>query len=216
MLDAKEDPLARTGSKAVLVRKKVKHALNAGVEVHEYLSEDPEVEKQIEVTGTSWLHARKGAQIYIAHLDFFHHREGKRWFYATHEGKVIGFLILNQLQASSGWLLNNLIVTPEAPSGTSELLITTTFKALGAEESTRILVGPVTTERLHKISGLGSFSTWLTRSLFRALKMVFRLQGQTVFWEKFQPTQEPCCLIFEKINLRTIRALMRAMNAKVG
>lgn len=214
VLDPSDDPLKRTGPKAVLVRKKVKHALNKGIVFSEYLTGDPVLERSIEEVGSSWLKSRHGPQVYIAHFNFFNDREGKRLFYAKQGERVVGFLLLNEIQASSGWLLNNLIIDADAPPGTSELLITSTLKVLEMEKSKSVIVGPVTTVQI-EIGGLGVFPSWIARRVFSAAKRVFRLDSQRVFWDKFQPLNEPSYLIFDKINLRTVKALMRAMNVKI-
>lgn len=216
ILRPNDDPLKKTGSKATLVRKKVKHALNEGTVIEEYTNHDATLEKEMEEIGNFWLNARHGPQVFIAHLHFFNDREGKRWFYAKHNDKIVGFLILNKVQASSGWLLNNLIISPKAPHGSSELLVTSTLKTLENEASNTVIVGPVTTTQIHHIDGLGTFSSWLVRIIFKAVVKIFRLDGQRVFWEKFQPELEPSYIIFDKINFKTLKALMRAMNVLSG
>lgn len=215
ILDPSDNPLKKTGSNGVLLRKKVKHALSEGIVVHEYLTQEASLEKSIEQVGLSWLRSRRGPQVYIAHLNLFNDREGKRWFYAMEKERVIGFLLLNEIQASSGWLLNNLILNPDAPSGTSELLITSALETLEKENSSKsVVIGPVTSKEIH-IAGLGTFSSWFINTVFKTTKKIFKLDGQRVFWEKFQPHGEPAYLIFDKVNFRTTRALMRAMNIKI-
>lgn len=212
ILDPCDDPLKKTGPDGVLIRKKVKHALKTGVAIDEYLKKDPALEKAIEQVGDAWLHSRRGAQIYIAHHNFFTDRECKRWFYAKLENRVIGFILLNELQASSGWLLNNLITTSDAPSGTSELLITTVLQTLEKEKCPVVVCGPVVSRQIQHIEGLGAFSSFVVRSLFSLAKRIFHLEGQTKFWEKFHPKKEPSFVMFEELNFHAIKALLRAMN----
>ncbi len=214
-LNPSDNPLQRSGSKAVLVRKKVKHAINDKVVINEYLTPDESLEKSMENLGIQWSQSRNGPQVYIAHHAFFKDREGKRWFYASHQDRIVGFLILNELQASSGWLLNNLIIAADAPSGTSELLITSSLKVLETEKSLNVIIGPVTATELPQIEGVNSLFSWIIQMAFKGAKRMFRLDGQRVFWEKFQPKQEPSYVIFNKINIRTVKALMKAMNVKI-
>ncbi len=215
IIDPSSNPLEKTGSKGVLLRKKVKHASNEGITVKEYIPHDPQMELAIEHIGSAWLQARRGPQVYISHLSFFNDREGKRWFYAQKDGHIVGILLLNEIQASAGWLLNNLILTANAPNGTSELLITSAFKALEAEKCSFVAIGPVTTKKLDNIVGLGTVSTWLIKAVFNLSKRVFRLDGQTLFWEKFQPENEPSYLLFKDLDFSSIKALMLAMNVKI-
>lgn len=206
------DPLTLTGSKAVLLRKKVKHAIKDGAEVFEYLGQDPHLEQNMQEIGMHWLKARRGPQIYIAHMNLFSDREGKRWFVAKQGEEIVGFVVLNQLKSCAGWLLNNLIVTDNAPVGTSELLVTTVFKTLQKEKCTHVIVGPVIVKRLENVVGMHNFSSWLVKRLFNSMKKMFRLEGQTQFWEKFQPHEIPSYLLFESLNPRALKAWMTAFN----
>ncbi len=212
IIDPAENHLKRTGSNGVLVRKKVKHAIKEGIVVKEYFGGDPSIENAIEELGKTWLRSRHGPQIFISHLSFFHDREGKRWFYAKQGDRVIGFLILNEIRAQSGWLLNNLIYSKDSGHGTSELLITTALNALQMEGCRYAYVGPITAKEIVSIVGIGKFRSWLIRVIFKAAVKLFHLDGQRIFWEKFELKYEPSYLIFQKINYRTIKALFRALN----
>lgn len=211
-LNPQENPLKRSGSKGVLVRKKVKRAINEGIVVNEYLTEDPVLESAIEQVGKTWLQSRQGLQIFIAYLNFFMDREGKRWFYAVQEDHVLGVVILNEIKASGGWLLNNLIIEPDSPPGVSELLITTALDTVAKEGCERIVVGPVTAIEIDTIKGLGPLYSLIVRGLFKTAKLLFRLDRQSVFWEKFTPTNEASYVMFDKMNMRTFKALLKAMN----
>lgn len=212
IFDTAQNPLEMTGPKGVLIRKKVKHATHDGVVIHEYHNEDPTFEEEIEKMGKAWLSSRHGPQVYIAHHDFFHDREGKRCFYAKKGEQIVGFLMLNRVDTCSGWLLNNLIVTSDSPSGTSESLIVTALKTLSEEGCPTLVVGPVTGTDIHQIVGLSAFSSWVIRSLFNVARKLFRLDGQRVFWEKFPSRHEPSFLVFNRIGYRTVKALLRGIN----
>jgi lysylphosphatidylglycerol synthetase-like protein (DUF2156 family) len=215
ILDPFPNHLERTGPNGVLVRKKVKHAHKDGITVQEYLGQDPHLEEAIQQVGKNWLTSRHGAQIYISHLNFFNDREGKRWFYALKDDKIVGFLILNEIQENRGWLLNNLILSPEASSGVSELLITSALHALEAENCRYVAIGPVTAKEIVSIMGTGKITSSFLRLCFKTALKMFHLDGQRIFWDKFLTVNEPSYLMFEKICFRTIRALFRALNVSL-
>lgn len=214
ILDPQVDPSELTGPKAVLVRKKVKHALKDGVTIHEYTNHDPQLKGQIEEVADNWLKRRKGPQVYLSHLHLFDDPYGKRWFYATVGDKVVGLLILNQLQAQQGWLLNNVMIKTDSPPGTSELLVITTLRILNNEHCHYTLIGPVPAKQLGKITGIGTLSSTITRFMYKCAKNVFHLDRHAMFWEKFQPKVERSYLLFPKNNLgiSSIIALLRAFN----
>lgn len=214
-LDPSDNPSNKKGSKGSLVRKKVRHALKEGVEIKEYLLNDSELENEITEARNAWQRSRHGPQVYIAYPNLFKDRTGKRWFYAKQGELLVGFLILNQLHLGASWLLNNLIISKDAPSGTSELLITSVLETLNVEGCKSVVVGPVVANEISHIHGLGKFSTRIVKVIFKIAKSIFRLDKQTVFWDKFQPEKAPAYLMFDKVNISTIKALLSAMNVKI-
>ena len=125
-------------------------------------------------------------------------------------------MILNEIQEGKGWLLNNLIKTEDAPSGTSELLITEALNALEEEKVGKVIIGPVIGTKIDGAGGLGTITTWFLQKIFKVIKTLFHLDGQRVFWEKFSPQEEPSYVLFDKINYRTVKALMLSMNVKLS
>lgn len=216
ILNPQNNPLNNSGSKAVLVRKKVKHAVKAGITVHEYLNDEPNIEQGICEVANAWLHKRHGPQIFLAHMNLFKDRIGKRYFYAQKEGKIIGLLMLNAMQAKKGWLLNNLMIAQETPNGVSELLVVTAMQALAAEDCHYVIMGPFVGIQLGRITGIGEITATLTRWLFKFLKCVFHLDGQRTFWTKFQHDLEGWYIIFpkKKFGFSSIKALLQAFNAR--
>lgn len=96
------DPREKSGTHASLVRRKVKQAFREGVEVHEYLGDNTEIEKAIEQVGASWLESRKGAQIHISNVYLMDDKSGKRWFYAKKNNEIVG--VISQPITSTQWM----------------------------------------------------------------------------------------------------------------
>lgn len=216
ILDPLESPVKKTGSRAVLVRKKVKHALNDGAVLHEYTDQDPEIERQIEEVAKKWVEGRHWPQVFLGKVSLFKDRPGKRWFYATKDDKMVGILLLNQIKAQKGWLLNNVMITRDAPHGISELLIIGTLQVLEKENCKFVVMGPVPGKKLGRIIGLGGISGTLTRWLYQFAKKFFRIGGGEAFWDKFMPQIRSSYLVFPQHNLTisSIRALLKAFNVK--
>lgn len=210
------DPLSAPleGAKGSLARRKSRHAQNEGATVIEYTGCDEVLEKHIENVGDKWLQGRQGPQIYISHVRLFADRMGKRWFYASYKGSVVGVVMLSRLEAKQGWLLNRLMITPQAPHGTSELLVTSVIEALKAQGCHVLTFGVVPLGQLGTIDGFGRSFSWLLRQAFRIAQWIFRLEGKKTFWGKFQPTAERSFLLFgrSRIGLKEIQALTRALN----
>lgn len=208
------DPMKYGDSKTTLLRKKLRQSFNKGVTVHEYLGNDPQIERSIEQIATQWVESRKGLQIYLAKPSLFADRLGKRWFYAKQGEQIIGFALLNKIQSQGGWLLNNVMVCKDGPSGVSEHLVTSALESAGLEQCRSIIIGPVPAHELGEIIGIGQAIISLTKWTFKILKNVGRLNGHQVFWEKFQPEFKSSYLLFPKNQFRpsSVIALLRALN----
>lgn len=217
VLNPLKNPVQNKGSKAGLVRKKVKHALQEGTSVQEYIEGDSHKEKAIEELAANWQQARRGPQVYLAHMALFKDRSGKRWFYATQGQKIVGILTLNELKSHSGWLLNNVMVAKEAPHGSSELLVITTLQVLEKENCQFVTIGPVPRKELGKISGLGKVASALIRWVYYFAKKLFKLGGHEAFWEKFQPQVASSYLLFphKSLSFTSIKAVLKALNVNL-
>lgn len=213
-LDPHCHPMERHGTHASLVRRKVRHALKEGTAVNEYLSQDPQLEHAMEEVGRAWLQSRRGPQVHISRVYLFNDRFGKRWFYAQKGEEIVGVVVLNQLQAKQGWLLNHLMIKPDAPHGTQELLVISALEALQREGCHFVSFGAVPSSQLGEMRGVGKFSSWLSPLIYKMIYKIFHLHGLKMFWGKFHPEAERSYLLFSQsgIGLKEIIALMRAMN----
>ncbi|MBA3238066.1 MAG: DUF2156 domain-containing protein [Parachlamydiaceae bacterium] len=218
IFDPHSNPMNNQGHKASLVRRKFKHAIKEGAVVKEYLEYDILIEQEIENASEEWLKSRHGPQIYLCHMTLFKNRYGKRWFYAERSGKIVGLLILNNIETKKGWLITNVMMFKDAPHGLSELLIISVLQLLEKENCRYVLAGPIPTKQLGKINGITYFKAKLTGWIFKFAKFIFHLEGHEVFWDKFQPQSESSYLVFPKKNLTysSIKALMRAYNVSVN
>ncbi|HEV3269688.1 MAG TPA: phosphatidylglycerol lysyltransferase domain-containing protein [Candidatus Rhabdochlamydia sp.] len=208
------DPFKYVDAKTRLLRKKVRQSSRNGIEIFEYAGNDPQIEQSMEQLATAWVAARRGIQVYLATPTLFADRIGKRWFFAKQGREIIGLALLNELQSHQGWLLNNVMVTKEAPSGVSEHLLVSVLETLEKEQCRSVLIGPVPAKELGKVIGLGQIIVLLASWAFKALKKVCRLDGHEIFWEKFQPELKSSYLLFPKNRFRpsSIIALLRALN----
>lgn len=212
ILDPRIDIL--NGSAARLLRKKLNHSEGEGVTVNEYLSQNKELENEMEQVAKNWVKARSGIQVFLSHIDLFTNEWGKRWFYAMHRDQVVGVVLLNKIDAHNGWVLNLLMTTPEAPNGTSELLVMSVLETLKQEGYTYLTTGTVPGAELTEIEGLGSFSTWIGRNIYKLSKYFFNLSGRTLYWDKFQPQTKKSYLLFTspKVTLSNTLAILNAFN----
>lgn len=214
VIDPHHDPRKLTGNNASLVRRKVRHAEKEGVSCLEYVEGDLNIESKMETVADLWLKEKKGPQIYMASVSLFSNRPGKRWFYAKKGDEIVGVVMLNRLQKRQGWLLNHLMITPNAPGGVPEILVITAIDTLKNEGCHHLTCGSVPCDTLGEILGPSQTSIKVTRFIFHVAKKIFRLHGKYKFWEKFDPTLAPSYLLFhgKSIGIKPIGALIRSMN----
>lgn len=213
-ISPQNDPKKRVGPYAQLVRRKVRRAQQIGTIVQEYKGGDEALEKQFEELAISWLAARKGPQVYIAHVNLFDDRLGKRWLYATTQSKVVGIIVLNRLEEQNGWLLNKLMIANDALHGTPEMLVTSALDILREEGCKFATFGIAPSFELGEINGMGKISTFLARQIYRCAYRFLSLQGLRKFWEKYHPQGEPCYLLFSRkaVGWKELSGLMQALN----
>lgn len=205
----------REGAGGRLLRRKVKHAEKEGAFVGEY-RHDKAIQEEIEKLTEDWVRARKGPQIHISHLEIFADPIGKRWFYAHCQGKVVGVLVLNALEKEPGWLLNNLMISPDAPNGCSELLVTKALESLAGEGCTFLSLGALPKTEIGTIAGLDWLSTKLARGIFKIAHWILPLESRRTYWKKFHPMSRPLFLVFSKrLSLIGLLDLKRALNISI-
>jgi lysylphosphatidylglycerol synthetase-like protein (DUF2156 family) len=218
VFDPSRDPTKETGSYGSLVRRKIRSAIREKVSVQEHLTQDPHLNRAMEEVGQQWLRARHGLQVHISNIYLFNDIEGKRWFYAKQGDKVVGVVCLNQLQKHQGWLLNHLMTLPDAPNGTSELLVVTALRAVNKEGCRFVTAGFVTPKKLGEMKGLSEFSKWIAHLGFRIARVITRIDGLSAFWRKFNPQESPAYVLFtrKKIGIREMIGFKKALNRKAN
>lgn len=216
-LDPQCDPKTRTGKKGISLRGKVRHAEKNGISVNEYSGEMPDLENKIQDVAAQWLKHRRGPQIYISKVRLFSERFGKRWFYAQQGERVVGSLVLNYLQAKEGWVLDRIMTIPNAPQGTSEILVVSVLETLAQEGCRFLTFGATNGATLGTIAGFGKCTSFLAQNLYKTALRCFNLHRRGKFWEKFHPQSTPSYLVFKtpRLGVHEIQGLMHTLNVSI-
>ncbi|MBX3158522.1 MAG: DUF2156 domain-containing protein [Deltaproteobacteria bacterium] len=219
ILDPREDQ--QVGARGRELRKKVRKAEREGATVAEYQPwrfRDRALETQLEHAVKAWLGSRHGPQIYLAGVDLRFAVRGRRWFVAHHGGSVVGLLAMMELQSRQGYLLEHLLATPEAPIGTTELLVVEGLRALGAEGCGFATFGPAPNDHLGEVKGLSALSGKIAHAVYDGSRHVLHLDSKTRYRQKFQIARtEPSYLLFDPphVGLRDVYGLLRAFNVSL-
>ncbi|MCB1113534.1 MAG: DUF2156 domain-containing protein [Chlamydiia bacterium] len=214
--DPKKDPQKETGDRASLLRRKVRRAEKYGVSFNELTFNDLERRQELESLADAWLKGRAGLQVHISHVHLFDNVEGKRWFWAKQNEKAVGVGVANRLESKNGWLMNHLMMHPDAPNGTTELLVTSMLKILEEDGADYVTVGSVPRESLGEIKNLPPVAKWLAQRGYKLASRYLNLSAKKKYWEKFSPESKGTFLLFDNNSLstRNLKALFKALNIK--
>lgn len=150
---------------------------------------------------------------FMVTVELFQHGERRRYFIAEHAGCICGLAVCIPVYGKNGWLLEDMILAPDAPGGCSELLVDTVMRQLAAEQAELVSLGMVA------LAGLDTSHTpehpWLSRFLrvcSRSMGWLYNFQGLYRFRNKMQPkTWEPIYIVSgSRIGFLTIRAILMA------
>lgn len=220
ILDPQRDP--QLGAAGRELRKKVNRASRHGVVAYEYNREaqrDVVLEEAMTGVVRAWLGARRGPQVFLSRVRLFDEPEGRRWFGATHEGREVGVLATVELAGRGGPVFEHHVVTPDAPAGTSELLIVEALRRLRGEGCGYATFGPAPATQLGRIHGLSRLSTSIARTVFDRASRRFHLDSRVRYRRKFQIARtEPAFLLFDppKVGLRQLLGVLHALHISLG
>jgi phosphatidylglycerol lysyltransferase len=102
----------------------------------------------------------------------------RRFFAASRGEALVGFLSMVPVFARSGWFVEDLIRSPEAPNGTAELLVDAAMRSAAAEGSRYLTLG------LAPLAG--AVGPWL-RALRRTGSPLYDFRGVHAFKAKLRP-----------------------------
>lgn len=151
---------------------------------------------------------------FMVTVELFQHAERRRYFVAEHQGNLCGFAVCIPVYGRNGWLLEDMIVRPDAPGGCSESLIDGVMRRLSEEGAEFVSLGLVALAGL-KGSESENRHPFLSRFLrvsSRTMGWLYNFEGLYRFRKKLQPAfWEPVYIVSgDRINFFTIRAILMA------
>ena len=175
------------------LRGQVNRAMNKGVKVRRVGSEELErapgsLRLEIEHILGRWRDSRRIAVLrFMVNLEPFTFSGQRRYYVAEHGHHPVGFLAAVPVYGRNGWFLEDVIRVPDAPNGTSELLIHHAildaqangedFLTLGLSPLTGIEGGP----------GEHRFLRWGLRQTSRRMGSLYGFEGLRAFKARLHP-----------------------------
>ena len=181
------------GDSAKKMRAGVNQARRAGVVVEMVPNAvDELLKKETAQLCLDWLGSRRTATTFgwLIALDPFLHSEYKKYFAARVNGKLVGFLAASPIPARKGWYLEDVLREPDAPHGTSTLLVVEALAKLKAEGAVLATLGtsPLTTDGPNDLPTEHRVVSRALTVASRRLGGFYNFEGLRRFKGKFVPS----------------------------
>jgi len=205
-------PEALRGSSSL--REQLRRARAKGVTVRtathdELVSSSSPLRRQLEAMVAEWLARHEMAPMgFLVQVDPLTLLEEHHVHLAEQDGRLVGFLTAAPIFARPGWLLQNLIRAPDAPNGTTELLVDHAMR--DADSGVDGEPSPMVTLGLAPLAGQVVPALRLARS---AGSVLFDFEGLRAFKARLRPTRwSPIHLVYppEQDAIRTVLDVLEA------
>ena len=185
---------APRGDRAKKVRAGINQAFRAGIRVTKVNDIDEALRRETECLWKSWLTSRRSPTRFgwLFAVDLFRHSERKRYFAARdQDGKLVGFLAASPIPARQGWYLEDVLRLPNAPNGTTDLLIVEALKSLKRDGAKLATLGTAPMAMEGSSASLVHCSrrlSQMTRLLASLSSIFYNFDGVRHFKAKFAPS----------------------------
>lgn len=186
------------------LRAQLNRAGNKGVQVAEWDGARAARSSALARCLEAWLaYQRLPPLHFLVEPDLLGNLLDRRIFVAEREGEPVGYLLLSPIPARTGWLVEQIVRSPLAPNGTTELLVDAAMRAAAADDSAYITLGVAP---LSARAGPAGGGLWLRLALGWARahgRRFYNFGGLEAFKAKFRPEGwEPAWLV---TNDRSVR-----------
>ena len=185
---------APRGDRAKKARAGVNQARRAGVRVAVVDKVDEKLIRETSCVCKSWLTTRRSALKFgwLFSVDLFEHKERKKYFTARDaSGKLVGFLAASPIPARDGWYLEDVLRRPDAPNGTTDLLVVEVLELLRRDGAKLATLGTAPMAREGPTDpdvDSGLLLSTFVRIVAASFSIFYNFDGVRRFKAKFAPT----------------------------
>ena len=163
----------------------------------------PELERLI----TRWLARRVMPPMsFLVALEPFVFAEERRYYVARASGRVIGLLVAVPVYDRGGWFFEDVLRDPQAPNGTTELMIDTAMRDVAADGCSFVTLG------LAPLAG----DEPLLRSARKLMRGFYNFEGLRAFKAKLRPDGWTTILLAWPAERTPLGAIYDALDAFAG
>lgn len=211
------DKFTLKGNKMANVRSSGNTARKRGVTVREYYPTEPEasqINPQLEAISSRWLETRGISELSFTLGTLSLEQPGDRRYYiAEYDHQVIAFLTYSPIYARQGVYLDLMRRTENTPTGTMDLLLSESFRLLGASGVKLVTMGMSPLANLQDCPIEQSKQlAWLLHQFSVHGKTFYHFQQLHDFKRKFRPHfWEPKYLAYRDLGVREVDAILQAL-----
>ena len=151
---------------------------------------------------------------FMATVEPFEQTDARRYFVAEHADRLVGCAVCVPIYGRGGWLVEDLLMAPDAPAGATEVLIDGVMRGLAAEGAALVSLGLVALAGVDQAPSVDRHPLWRTvfRAILRLGRPWYNFHGVHRFRKKLQPdTWEPVYLVADgKLTLATMWGVLSA------
>lgn len=180
-----------SGARSRGIREQLRRSRRKGVRVRRVmageLQEGTSLREQVERLAAEWTSTRRMEPMgFLVSLEPFLLPDEQRYYVAERDGRAVAFLSAVPLYARRGWLVEDVLRGPMAPSGTTEMLIVTLAREARAAAAITLGLAPLS----------GRMPAW-QRGARRLTRPLYDFVGVRAFKERLHPTAwEPVRVAF--------------------
>lgn len=142
------------------LRAQLSRARNKGVSIEEWSAERAMRSAELRAVLERWLLGRGLPPLhFLVEPATLGRLFDRRTFVARDDRGVVGFAVASPVPGRAGWLVEQLVRAPDAPNGTTELLVDATMRSVAADGATYVTLGlsPLS----HRIGSAAQVQLWL-------------------------------------------------------
>lgn len=132
---------ARLAGKSSL-RAQINRARNKHVQVQAWSSERAAGNRQLQACLNAWLGSRGLPTLhFLVEPQTLSALQDRLVLVAERQGQVCGFLVASPIPLRRGWLIEQIVRSPQAPNGTTELLLDGAMRSMAARDARCVTLG---------------------------------------------------------------------------
>lgn len=201
------------------LRNRLSKARRSGITVRllkgEEVLEDSPMREQLVGIVDAWAAQKSLPSMgFMVTVELFQHCERRRYFVVECGARIQGFAVCVPIYGRSGWLLEDMMMLPQSPSGCGEALVDAVMRQLADEGAELVSLGMVALAGLDRgdRKTRHPFLTGLLRFCGRTMGWLYNFEGLYRFRNKMKPLAwEPVYLVSNgPVTFWTIRAVLMA------